>query len=451
DLVHAGRLEILSGGFYEPLLSILPEEDAIGQIRMMNDFIREEFGAQPRGLWLAERIWTPELPRLLHQAGIEYTLIDDTHFYYSGLEESRIHGYYVTEKLGHPLYIFPILKSLRYAIPFKLPEETTKILRRAKDQLGFEGVTYADDGEKFGSWPETYQWVYTERWLDRFFTTLQENADWVETMTFSEFIDTHSPTGRAYLPMASYDEMMEWSLPPEAAWQFHGLKQELADKGIPEERYKIFLRGGHWDNFLTKYEESNQLHKKMLIVSRRVNAMPEKDRRDSGALQDLYRAQCNCAQWHGLFGGLYLNYLRHALYQNLIAAENKADRAAGRRVFVDRVDYNLDGREEIIFSNETLIAYFAPGYGGSLVELDYRPACFNVSNVLRRREEMYHKILIESAGQDADEVEQPRSIHDRVKSKEADLQNQLFFDRWEKFSFLDHFLGPDTTLETFKQ
>jgi len=36
-MVERGQVEILSGGFYEPILSSIPERDAVGQIVMMND------------------------------------------------------------------------------------------------------------------------------------------------------------------------------------------------------------------------------------------------------------------------------------------------------------------------------------------------------------------------------------------------------------------------------
>ncbi len=451
DMAEAGQLEILSGGFYEPLLSTLPEEDAIGQIRMMNQFIETEFGSVPRGLWLAERIWSPELPKIISKAGLEYTIVDDTHFNYSGLEENQIQGYYITERLGHPLFVFPISKELRYGIPFKMPDETLSVLRRAKDELGFQGMTYADDGEKFGSWPDTYDWVYKEKWLEKFFTALSENSDWLETLTFSEYIDRHSPSGRIYLPMASYDEMMEWSLPTNAALKFKWLKEELQSKDVAEERYKLFLRGGQWDNFLTKYEESNLLHKKMLMVSRQVQQLSPKDQESSGALKELYQGQCNCAQWHGLFGGLYLNYLRHALYQHLLAAQNIVDAITGHDFSHETFDYNLDGKDEVLIRNPNMNVCLAPAYGGALMEIDYRPKCFNLSNVLRRREEIYHKTIMESQHSENSDQGQPQSIHDRIKFKEQDLHSKIFFDRWERYSFLDHFIGPDTTLEDFKQ
>jgi len=451
DLVQAGRLEILSGGFYEPLLSTLPEEDAIGQIRMMNQFIEAEFGCVPQGLWLAERIWNPELPKIIAQAGIKFTIVDDTHFYYSGLEENQIQGYYITERLGHPLFIFPISKQLRYGIPFKMPDETLATLGRAKDELGFTGVTYADDGEKFGSWPETHQWVYKEKWLENFFSAIRDNAHWIETLTFSEYIDRYAPSGRIYLPMASYDEMMEWSLPTKAAWKFKWLKEELQSKDVAEERYKLFLRAGQWENFLTKYEESNLLHKKMLTISRKVKKLSLKDQESSGALRELYQGQCNCAQWHGLFGGLYLNYLRHALYQHLLKAQNIVDEKTGHDFSQEIFDYNLDGKDEVLVSNPKMNACMAPAYGGALMEIDYRPLCFNLSNVLRRREEIYHKTILESAHSEHSGQDQPQSIHDRVKFKEQNLENKIFYDWYERYSFLDHFIGPGTTLENFKQ
>ncbi|CAI2719557.1 alpha-amylase/4-alpha-glucanotransferase domain-containing protein [Nitrospina watsonii] len=452
-MAQSGRLEIMSGGFYEPILSSLPEEDAVGQIRMMNAFLEAEFGVTPRGLWLAERIWSPTLPSLIAKAGIEYTVLDDTHFYYAGLEAEQIHGYFITENQGHALKIFPISKTLRYSIPFDLPDVTLEHLKRFRDENGFDAVTYADDGEKFGGWPETYEWVYEQGYLNNLFTALEASHDWLETVTFSEYIDRTPPVGRVYLPMASYDEMMEWALPHRVASRFEALKADLKKQGMDEAGYRTFLRGGQWDNFLTKYEESNLMHKKMLHVSRKVHRLPAAQQQDSGALRELYRGQCNCAQWHGLFGGLYLNYLRHALYNHLIAAENIADTlldGADRGLTVEVLDYNHDGHEEVIVSNPVMTAAIAPAYGGGLFELDHRPACFNLSNVLKRREEAYHRKLEKAEAADMEDEAQPASIHDRVRVKEPGLKDRLVYDVFERYSFLERFLPGDTTLADIK-
>jgi 4-alpha-glucanotransferase len=453
DLVQSGQLELLSGGFYEPILSSLPEEDAIGQIRMMNDFLVAEFGCRPQGLWLTERIWSPHLPKILAQADIRYSIVDDTHFYYAGLEERQMHGYYLTETEGYSLGVFPISKTLRYSIPFDLPEVTLQHLRRYREEWGFDAVTYADDGEKFGGWPETHQWVYTEKYLHNFFAALAEQSDWLETMTFGEYLEEHPPAGRVYLPMASYEEMMEWSLPYEAGLHFRELKKELKAAEVDEERVRVFLRGGQWDNFLTKYEESNHLHKRMLVAGNKVKQLSPGHQETSGALRALYRSQCNCAYWHGLFGGLYLNYLRHALYAQLITAENSADDllfGPDRGLSVEVVDFNRDGFEEVIVSNPEMNVFVAPARGGALMELDYRPACFNLSNVLRRRPEVYHQDILEARAKDESGEDQPQSIHNRVRLKEEGLQDKLIYDRWDRYSFMDHCLAPGTSWEQFR-
>jgi len=452
-LVQSGQLELLSGGFYEPILSSLPEEDAIGQIRMMNDFLEAEFGCRPQGLWLTERIWSPHLPKIIAQAGIRYTIVDDTHFYYAGLEERQMNGYYLTETEGFSLAVFPISKTLRYSIPFDLPEVTLDHLRRYREEWGFDAVTYADDGEKFGGWPETHQWVYEEKYLHKLFTALEEQSDWLETMTFGEYVDQHPPTGRIYLPMASYEEMMEWSLPYEAGLRFREFKEKLKSAEVDEEVVSEFLRGGQWDNFLTKYEESNHLHKRMLVAGEKVKQLPPGQQESSGALRALYRSQCNCAYWHGLFGGLYLNYLRHALYSQLIAAENSADDllfGTDRGLRVETVDFNKDGFDEVVVSNRQISAFIAPARGGALMELDYRPACFNLSNVLRRRPEVYHQDILDARTRDEPGGDQPHSIHNRIQLKEEGLQDKLIYDRLDRYSFMDHCLAPASTFEEFK-
>ena len=47
DLVDKDRLELLSSGYYEPLLASISDEDKIGQIKMMNEQIENIFGCKP--------------------------------------------------------------------------------------------------------------------------------------------------------------------------------------------------------------------------------------------------------------------------------------------------------------------------------------------------------------------------------------------------------------------
>ena len=68
-LVARGQVEIVGGGYYEPVLASLPERDRIGQLRRMADELESLFGTRPRGAWLAERVWEPNVPTSLVAAG----------------------------------------------------------------------------------------------------------------------------------------------------------------------------------------------------------------------------------------------------------------------------------------------------------------------------------------------------------------------------------------------
>ncbi|NLA11615.1 MAG: alpha-amylase, partial [Firmicutes bacterium] len=95
-LVAEGQIELLGGAYYEPILPVIPDEDKIGQIRMMTARLRELFETEPQGMWLAERVWEPHLPRPIRQAGMEYLALDDTHFHDAGCEDPE--HYYRTEE-----------------------------------------------------------------------------------------------------------------------------------------------------------------------------------------------------------------------------------------------------------------------------------------------------------------------------------------------------------------
>src|SRR5262249_59873679 len=122
------RGERWGGGFYEPILPAIPEWDRAGQIALMSDWIEEELGARPRGLWLTERVWEPGLAATLVRAGVAYTALDDAHFFAAGFERDRLWGSWLTEDQGLALRVLPIHRDLRYRIPFEAPERVIELL-----------------------------------------------------------------------------------------------------------------------------------------------------------------------------------------------------------------------------------------------------------------------------------------------------------------------------------
>jgi len=450
-LVENRQVEILGGGFYEPILTMLPKDDALFQLDKMKTWAKDRLGAKVRGIWLTERIWEPSLPLLLSEADVEFTICDTTHFQWAGLMPEDINGYYITEKLGSKLAVFPIDRNLRYTIPFHDPKETIDILSDFAQKNPGGAITYADDGEKFGVWPGTYNLCFEREWLDKFFTLLTENDDLISFTLFSEVLDSQPPKGRVILPTASYLEMTQWALPPKAGYNLEQLTKDIKS-GPDWEKFEPFLRGGFWDNFLVKYTESNRIHKKMLRVSKKVSAIDpaKKELKEKGETA-LFRGQCNCAYWHGLFGGLYLNYLRDALYRNLLEAENIADQAnfGIGRLNLDITDFDADGFDDVILENDFINAVIAPAKGAAITLLDLRKFNHSLTNVLTRRPEAYHEAVKNIVPPKEDD--HVLSIHEMAVAKEEGLADHLIFDHWERLSFQDHFFDRKISLDCFSK
>ena len=451
-MVQSGQIEMITGAYYEPILVSVPDADKRGQIQKLTTTLKKYTGYEAKGFWLAERVWEPHLPKILKESGISYTIVDDSHFKYVGLREDVLAGYYVTEEQGTTLNIFPICEKLRYAIPFKEVDETIEFLRNLATEEGSKMAIFADDGEKFGIWPGTYEHVYANGWLDKFFSELEKNMDWIRMIHFSEAIEQIKPLGRVYLPAASYREMMEWALPAKSTRKLEDFEDVLKLQSLFEQ-YGIFVRGGFWRNFLAKYPESNKMHKKMLYVSQKVwKAKPKLSPQEFQKAKDhLWAGQCNCPYWHGVFGGLYLSHLRFAIYRNLIQAENIADKAlvSSNKIRAIKKDFNADGYDELLVETPALNLYFAPHVGGTLFELDIRGKAINLLDTMSRREEAYHRKLTEAAKQprpnhNGNEI---ASIHDLVVTKEKGLEKLLNYDWYDHHSLIDHFFNVSTKIE----
>lgn len=448
-LVQAGRVEIIGGPFYEPILTMIPSRDRIGQITSYSKWLGDRLDATVQGMWMPERVWEQSLTADLVDAGMKYTLLDDFHFKNAGLTDDKLLGHYVTEDEGRVLSVFPGSERLRYLIPFASPQETIDYLGQIAGEHPGAVVVFGDDGEKFGSWPGTKKHVYDDGWLTQFFDLLREHQHWIDITTLADAVANVPPVGKVYLPEGSYREMTEWVLPTEVQLEYEDLMHEMEH----DERWgriHRFVRGGYWRNFKVKYPDSNDMYARMMMVSQRLQAAV--DAGASGpwiesARRELYRGQCNCSYWHGAFGGIYLPHLRNAVYNHLIAAENLIDQAAqrnGQWIEASSGDFNFDARQEVRLSNGQLVALFAPAAGGQMYELDVRGICHNLLATLSRREEGYHRKVLRGPGSSGRGI---ASIHDEVIFKQEGLDQRLQFDAYRRKSLIDHFLDEDASLD----
>ncbi|MBI5400178.1 DUF1926 domain-containing protein [Candidatus Saganbacteria bacterium] len=337
-LVKRGQVEILSAAYYEPRLPLIPDEDKLGQLTMTKDFIREKFGREPRGLWISEESWEPSLPKILAKAGLEYALVDDSLFLSAG-SLPPLSGYFLTEDEGEIIKVFPINGQLSALINSQPIDKIINFLKNIPNPDDNMAVIIFVDGEKLNN-------------PDQLFSAFAANSAWLELLTFSDYLDECPGRGLVYLPTAE----------------------------------KNYAR-----QILMRQPAANNLHKKMLSVSKKLQALSQgktifgrgKYEVELNKIKKyLYRGQCGEVFQSA---NLSLKRLRRGGYHNLIQAEKEIDKINhGNKPFVELAvtDINKDGCDEVVLANDFLSLYFAPARGGLLYELDYKPEADNLLDVV---------------------------------------------------------------------
>ncbi len=440
-LAKNGSIEFFSAGYYEPILSVISSEDRVAQIELLNSSIKSDFNQKAEGSWLTERVWESSLIPDLCKAGIKYTVMDDYHFQCAGFDEETLDGYYMSEEGGEKIGLFPINKKLRYAIPFLSVESAINTIKSFNTNENSAAVIF-DDAEKFGMWPQTYEWVYEKGWLEHFVQAVLLDKS-IETMHFDEYYKKEKPRGIAYLPNVSYYEMGEWSLKADDALRLESFKEEMGEERYDKEGVK-FLKGGIWKNFFVKYEESNRIHKRMLELSKARSGVNHSDFDLA-----LYKSQANDALWHGVFGGLYLPNLRDNVYTHIIEAENiRYD----KKILLVSDENELDGYEKVKAITKKYIFRFDSAHGGQLVEFDSREHCFNWQNSLTRRKEAYHRKILQETEPDVQPVSTDGidTIHNMDIEIDEECKHSIIYDWYLKNSFIDHISDMDFNVDNFK-
>ena len=443
EMVKRGQAELVGAGFTEPVLAVIPEVDRLGQLQRMSDMLEQALGQRPKGAWLTERVWEATVVPSLADSGIGYSTVDDYHFLCAGKEASVLDGYYTTEENGRQLDLFPISEALRYRLPFSPAKEVVSYLESLAKEEGEPAAIYFDDIEKFGIWPETYNWVYERGWLTQFIEGVLASGI-IKTERYCDYHARAKTRGVVYLPTTSYIEMNEWTLPVPAAHHYADLVKESKSSGEFEQN-KPFLRGGIWKNFMMRYPEANWMHKRMLGLSKRLHALPKKHQ-TSGMLNALYESQANDAYWHGLFGGLYLPHLRRAIYNAIVKLEALLDAVEPRQP-KSSADIDLDGDDELFLQNGILQIVLRQDASAAICEFDAYRLHHNFADTLSMPQEHYHRNVHAQPSAQHQEGEGIANPHERVSLKHEITLEDMVIDPNQKLMFLDLFLTGETEIK----
>ena len=225
-------------------------------------------------MWVPERVWEQHLASALAEAGIEYTTLDDFHFQRAGLAEDDLLGYYLTEDDGRLLKVFPGSERLRYLIPFQEPHASYEYLRRLAEERPGSVVVFADDGEKFGTWPEDARARLHQRLAPPLLRhDPRATATGSSRPRSAGWSTRRCPLGKVYLPDCVVPRDDRVGLPPRSRYE----AAQRRRRPPPAARVRA---GGFWRNFKAKYAETDEMYARMLEVSNRLAALeanPEAD------------------------------------------------------------------------------------------------------------------------------------------------------------------------------
>ncbi|WP_304224881.1 alpha-amylase/4-alpha-glucanotransferase domain-containing protein [Gracilinema caldarium] len=345
ELINRKQIELLGGGFYEPILPLISVTDKIGQIELLTTYIRKHFGKRPRGCWIPGLVWEQNFASVLNACGIDYTFVNHAQFTEVSMDSAFVSQAFITEDQGKLTTLFPVYRvttpdeALAYLAQFK-KKAALKNQKESILSMLLDIETQSEDGhEKYN--PEIY--------INQIFKYLKDDSD-----TF------------------------ELTLPIKY------LKQDLTFS-------KTYLTGVNLRKTLVKHSEANGLYSKMIYVHTLINQLRGDKARKKNAREELWKAQGIDAFALDSAQGIQNNSIRNAMYRALIEAE-KITREKG--VFIPSIlafDFNLDGKIEYVIQGNELNCYVGL-QGASIFELDYMPAATNYTDTFYVQDELPYPV-----------------------------------------------------------
>ena len=332
DMVSRKQIEMLSGGFYEPILPIIPLQDKIGQIELLTTYLRKQFGKKPHGCWIPAFAWEQNLVSPLVSCDMGYTFLHESQFSYADNIDSPC----ICEDQGKIIIVFPIWDSLSNT----LAKKSIKTVLQ----------------ECSGKYPEGKEIIISifpcskavgKGW-NQFFEELSKCGNFAETITPGKLYKNLKGLKKIFIP----DSASIQDVPPRS--------------------------------FIAKNHESSRIYSKMIFTNVIINQFKGDKSRKKTAREEIWKAQ-NCALYSNCGCQAENNaLLRNASYSALLSAERLTRERGKFAPSLVPYDINTDNIDDWLF-HDTKINCYVQSLGGGIFELDYLPKTWNYLNTINNR------------------------------------------------------------------
>lgn len=324
------QVEVLGGGYYEPIFPMLSPQDRSGQLEALTTFLRKKFSKRPRGCWIGH-IWDNTLITPITNSGMDYLFLET-----SSINVKENFTPFITEDAGKLIRIFPVNSAL-------ISEKITLDTENVENFLSFfkEEIT---SPEKIISlfFTDKIVEMLPDQWIDKFFAAISADRS-IKIINPATYLKNNPKLKKIYIQNSSY--------------------------------YK--------DIFADNYD-INLLYARMIYVQTLVNQMKGDKYKKRSAMESLWAGQNHAAyigKTYNSFSVSEKKRYRITTYKNLIEAE-VSTRQKG--VFIPSLfknDFDMDGLDEYLYQGESYNASIHQE-GGSVFEIDYLKERWNYNDTI---------------------------------------------------------------------
>ena len=333
DLVSRRQAELLGGGFYEPMLPLIPLQDRIGQIELFTTYLRKHFGKRPLGCWIPALAWEQHLVSPLAACGMTYTFLGENQFLLAGQDLAPC----ISEDQGKLITVFPISQSAAAALAEQNVSAVLEGMRSGLPDGGAERIVSVFPEKPVSSGGESPDYTW-----NRFFEELSRCESFVACISPAKLLK-----GLKGLQKAAFPDSV----------------------GAGARDARVTPR-----RFLIDRPEANGVYAKMIFTSVLINQLRGDKSRKLSAREELWKAHA-CDLFYPA-GSPCAHSLRKAAYRSLIGAERITREKGKFSPSLIAFDFDFDGAAEYLFQDLKLNCYIQSA-GAGIFELDYLPKAWN--------------------------------------------------------------------------
>lgn len=349
DMVKRKQVELLGGGFYEPMMPYLLHVDRIGQIELMTTYLRKHFGKRVYGCWIPNTAWEQSVTSAIAGSGLRYTFIDEKKFIEAGLSEEQYNFPCVSEDKGKTITVFPVFSSL-------------------KEKFLENGIF------------TTIDTLLSQRKNKKFVRMIVPDF-------FNQDKNKETYINNFFEDISKYENDINFSLPDK-------------EQKNQENFQKIYFPQMANKKYLIDYPEAGLLYSKITRTKLLIEQLKGDKERKRSAQEDLWKAQgfnlfcyddqCeNSVKNETHYPGIYNAGLRNMIYRAVLEAERTTRDKSGWMPSLTVYDFDFDGVDEYLFQGKFMNC-FVRKRGAVLFELDYIPIAWNYQNTITFPDSDYH-------------------------------------------------------------